>query len=83
MNKILVEVYLPALGKSFDAFIPIESKLSEVIMLLAKALSDLSNGSYIASEDAILCDIATGNIFNINLSASELGLKNGSKLMLI
>jgi hypothetical protein len=83
MNKILVEVFLPALGQSFDAFIPLESKLSEVIMLLTRVLNDLSYGCYIAKEDAILCDMATGNIFSINMTVYELGLKNGSKLMLI
>ena len=83
MNKILVEVFLPALEQSYDVFIPLESKLSEVILLLTKVLNDLSNGCYIARDDAILCDRETGNIFSINMSVFELGLKNGSKLMLI
>jgi hypothetical protein len=83
MNKILVEVFLPALGQSYDVFIPLESQLSEVILLLTKVLNDLSSGCYIAGEDAILCDRETGNIFSINMSVYELGLKSGSKLMLI
>ena len=83
MNKILVEIFLPALGQKYDTLIPIEIKLSEVIVLLTKVLNELSNGSYIATEDAILCDLETGNIFSVNMSVYELGLKNGSKLMLI
>ena len=30
MNKILVEVIVPAVGKSFDAFISLESHMEDV-----------------------------------------------------
>ena len=57
--------------------------MSEVIQLVSSALSDLSDGNYKATEDAILCDADTGIIFNINMEVAELGIKTGSRLMLI
>ncbi|MDF2820871.1 MAG: hypothetical protein K0R15_1312 [Clostridiales bacterium] len=83
MNKILVEVYLPVADISYDVFIPTKSKLFEVLPLLSKSISELSGGLYLATEDTILCNYNDGAIYNINLSVEELGLKNGSKLILI
>lgn len=83
MDKILVEVYLPAGNKSYDVYIPLKSRLHEVLALLAGTFTELSIGYFTASEDTVICDMVSGTIFNINMSAEELGLKNGSKLMLI
>ncbi len=81
--KALVEISVPAAEQKFDVYIPLESKMSDVIKMTASALSDLSAGKYKATEDAILCDADTGIIFNINIEVAELGIKNGSRLMLI
>ena len=82
-NKVLVEIFVPASGKKFDVFIPLESKMSDVLKLVSSALSDLSDGKYIATNEAVLCDSKTGIIFNVNMEVAELGIKNGSQLMLI
>lgn len=82
-NKALVEIFVPAAAQKFDVYIPLESRMSDVIKLVSNALSDLSDGKYKATEDSILCDANTGIIFNINVEVAELGIKTGSRLMLI
>lgn len=82
-DKILVEILVPAAGEKFDVYIPLEGMISEIIVLVAKVLSDLSEGKYKADEAAALCDMKTGDILDINMRAAELNLKNGSYLMLI
>jgi hypothetical protein len=83
MERVLVEVFLPAAGSSYDIYIPLDSRMSEVLILVSKVIEDLSKGKYKITEETVLCDRASGIIFNINLSVAELGIKNGSKLMLI
>ena len=83
MDKVLVEVFLPAAGASYDIYIPLNSRMSEVLRLVAKVIEDLSKGKYKCTEETTLCERNSGIIFNINLSVAELGIKNGSKLMLI
>lgn len=83
MDKILAEVYVPAEGATYDVLIPRELKIREVILLLSKAFADLSDGCYEEGENTLLCDYSTGKILNIDYSVCELGLKNGSSLMLI
>ena len=83
MDKVLVEVFLPAAGISYDIYIPLNSRMSEVLRLVARVIEDLSKGKYKYTSETTLCDRSSGIIFNINLSVAELGIKNGSKLMLI
>lgn len=82
-NKALVEIFVPAAGRKYDVYIPLESRMSDVVKMVAGALSDLSEGKYKATDAAILCDAETGTIFNVNIEVAELGIKTGSRLMLI
>lgn len=82
MDKVLVEIYIPAMNISYDMFIPLMSPMYVSLDLIKKVISLLSQGQYQADGNSILCH-ATGDILNINLSVHELGIHNGSKLMLI
>lgn len=82
-HKVLVEIYVPACGESYDVFIPPESRMSEVVQLVAGALGDLSGGRYRGTADSVLCDRDSGMIYNMNMSIAELGIENGSRLMLL
>ena len=66
MDKVLVEISVPAAGRSFDVFIPQTSKMSEVVMLVSKSLAELSAGKFKPDNSTILCDAESGKIFNIN-----------------
>ncbi|WP_138755921.1 methyltransferase [Paenibacillus sinopodophylli] len=83
MDKFLIEVYIPALNRSYDVYIPTLTKLHEVEALLAAAITELSDGYFTAGQDTMLCDQESGILLDINQSAIELGLQNGSRLMLI
>ena len=83
MEKVLVEVWVPVENHAYDVLIPQTSKMGEIVALVSKVLSELSAGKFKPDASTVLCDAETGNIFNINLSVYELGIKNGSKLILI
>ena len=81
MDKVLVEIYVPVLDRSFDMFIPKSSSMAQVLELIKKAVKEMSDGRFV--ENTALCHREDGTIININLSVEELEIKNGSKLMLI
>lgn len=83
MQKVLVEVFVPVLDRSFDMFIPLQSPMYEVLELMKKAISEMSDGRFIANQNTTICHREDGSILNINLSVYELEIRNGSKLMLI
>lgn len=80
---IFVEVYLPAAEKTFDIKIPRGNKIWEIKKMVSAALTELSDGRFWATDKSVLIDGKTGAIYNINLSVEEVGLTNGSKLILI
>ena len=83
MKKIIVEIYVPALDETYDVFIPQTSPMSEILELLKKAVGDLSGGRFLATDETAVCYRENGAIINVNMSVYELGIHNGSKLMLI
>ena len=82
-HKALVEISLPASGQRFEVYIPLDSTIWQITSLVSAALSDLSGGKFFPTADTVLCDGITGQVLDINMEAGELGLCNGSCLMLI
>ena len=83
MNKIMVEVYLPAAGKSYDARIPGTTRIGEIIPLIEACMAELEEGYFVTSRDTVLCDKNTGLTLDVNLTPCEMGILNGTKLMMI
>lgn len=79
----MVEVYLPAAQKSFDMRIPASSQMGEISNLVASLASDLSDGSYKATTQTILINANNGEMYDVNMTASEQGIRNGTRLILI
>ncbi len=83
MEKVLVQVRVPAINETYDMFIPQTMLAYEVLELMKKVINNLTKGRFEVKETGILCFADSGSIVNINLSVTELGIHNGSKLMLI
>ncbi len=83
MDKLIVELYLPAALRGYDVRLPADIPLYESIPLIAQAASRLTAGLYTAGADAALLDRESGMILNIDMTPREAGLCNGSRLMLI
>ena len=62
-NKALVEIAVPSAGQKYDVFIPLGCRMSDVIKMVAGALSDLSDGKYKATDEAILCDVKNNFLY--------------------
>ena len=83
MNKIIIEVYVPASGNRYEMKIPRSVQMYKVLELIKKAIAESEDGRYLPDDTAVLCDRRTRDIINLNFTATELGVKNGSKLMII
>ena len=83
MDKLLIEVHLPYTGKSYDIRIPYDITIADAINLISFSLAKVTDGGYRFSDDAVLCDRETQQMLDINKTACELNLKNGSQLVLI
>lgn len=83
MNKVIVNVYVPILNISYDIFIPVQLQIFEVTELVKKAVFELSEGRFMPTFDTAISIRASGEILDINSTVFELGIGNGTKLMLI
>lgn len=83
MNRILVEIYVPIAGRSFEVFLPIHLAGYEALRLIIKIAADLTDGLFVSSEETALCRKEDGSILNLNQAIWMLGLQNGNKLTLI
>ncbi len=83
MSKILVEVSVPAADRRRDVFIPFECRMHEITELVKAVFADEVAESYEPVADTLLCDAETGYVFDVNSTPEELGLENGSRLLLI
>lgn len=81
-NKVLVEVIIPSIEKSYNVYIPISRKIGNIIGLLNKAIFELTNGTYVGNEKTGLYSITTGNLYPINMLLKETDIRNGSQVIL-
>ena len=83
MNKVLVRLYVPALEKQYDAWIPLNRRIYNVTELLTKAVDDFSDGCYKPHSKPVLYNKLTGEPYNINLNVKEAGIINSTEIVLI
>lgn len=83
MEKILVDVVVPAAEKTFNVFIPDDLCIGEVTDLLGKVLSDLSEYKFSPSEDCMLFEFSSGKAYDKGQLVKDLPIFDGTKLMLI
>ena len=83
MDKVLVEIRVPAADAKFDAFIPQTSKGSEVLEIVKGIFTSMFEGKYKQVSDSVLCVYDTGKLLDINRTMYEQSKKNGTKLVLI
>ena len=82
-NKILIELSVPSIEKSYDIFIPINKKIGTMKSLIEEALVDLTGNAYEIKKETNLYSEETGEIYNVNTSIKDTNLKNGSRIILI
>lgn len=82
-NKVLVSVNVPSLEKVFDVYIPVNRKIYSVINMLKATLFELSQGSFSITNNYILYDGLSGNMYDMNKLVRDTDIRNGSMIILL
>lgn len=82
MNKILVTIYVLALNKSFDLFLPSTMLMSEALTLIQNTIKEMTDDIYEINPSPILYNEFDGKLINLNNIVKLSGLKNGCKVLL-
>lgn len=83
MTKYLVDIYLPASGEHFDAYLPAGKLVGEAAALLVHIVSSLSDGNFTGTADTVLINAENGEVLNRNITVYDAGIRNSSRLILI
>lgn len=82
-NKILVEVEVPMVEKTYDLYIPVNKRVGTIKRLIEEALSEITDDSYKPSETTNFFSKETGMIYDVNQNIRDTDLKNGSRIILV
>jgi hypothetical protein len=80
---VIAEVDLPAAGTQYCFRALADINVTEAANLLAKALSDISDGKYLNSRNSCLAWKKDGQLLDMRKTLRECGVENGSELLLI
>ena len=83
MNKVLIELHVPAIYTQFDIFAPIDVPIKDLKGILTNGIVEITNGKYIASECEQLCLKEPTGLLNPSLTLQDYGIKDGMQLYLI
>ncbi len=81
-DKILINLYVLKLNKSYDLFVPVNEKMFVIKNLIIKAITELTDGVY-NDNSSYLFDPDTGLIYNDNLLLLNTNINNSKKIILI
>ena len=81
--KILVNVYIPAIGEKYDVLIPNDMRIKHVTDLIASTAEELSGHLYVASGRECLCSAEKNINLRINATLEKYGIQNGDHLIMM
>ena len=82
-NKVCVDLIVPSIEERYNVFIPVNKKTIEIIFLLNKAISDMTDNSFPISDNLSLINADTGAVYDVNNTFLENNILNGAKLILL
>ena len=83
MNKILVEICIPASGDHFDIFVPVDIPIGELNDVIASGIAEITDGRYIHSKREQLCLKEPAGVLDPALTLQDYSIRDGMQIYLI
>lgn len=83
MEKLSLNIHVPAVGMKLDFLVPQTMKINKVIELIVKILQEEYQGITCNYDGLVLVDLSTNQALNPQFSCDQLGIENGNKFLLI
>jgi len=83
MNQIIVQVFLPANGMTYDVRVPENMYVHDMCTMLAELFTEAAKGFYAAGSTNILCFQEVGRSLPHEKTLKELGIQNKTRLMFV
>ena len=80
MNKILVRVYVPAIEKNYEIWIPLNKRIRNAIVLIIKMIAD---EEYNPKKIPNLYNKESGEKYDLDSFIQQTNIRNATELILI
>lgn len=81
--KILLNIYVPAVGQRYDVLVPNFLRIKSVTTLVASAVENLSDHLYVSSGEECLCSAEKNIVLRSNATLEKYGIRNGDHLVMM
>jgi hypothetical protein len=82
-DKVLVKLIVPEVDSVYDIYLPINKKMGNIIILLNKAINDITNGSFPIANTNKLYNVRTNKQYDSNILLYNTDIRNGTYLVLV
>lgn len=82
MEKVLINLFVPALEEKFDVYVPCFMEVEQVCALLSRSLANISRMRYIPSGQEFLCSIDRDLLLQKHNTLGDYNIANGEHLMM-
>lgn len=82
-EKVLIEVYIPAISEKYDVWLPDFIEISVITQLLSESVKVLSRDRFISSGAECLCLWGKSLLLHPDKTLKEYDIRNGDRLILI
>ena len=81
--KLLLNIFIPAIGERYDILVPMNLRIKTVVSLIAGTIEDLSDHRYVASGEECLCSVEKNILLRHNATLRKYGIQNGDHLIMM
>lgn len=81
--KLLLNIYVPAIGQQYDILVPAFLRVKSITTLVAGAVEELSNHLYVSTGEECLCSAEKNIRLRANTTLDQYGIKNGDHLVML
>ena len=82
-DKVLVKLIVPEIDSVYDVYLPISKKMGNIVILLNKAVNELSFGSFPLSLTNKLYNAKKDKKYEANILLYNTDIRNGTRLILV
>ncbi len=82
-NKVLVDLIVPEIDEEYSVYLPINKKIGNIIILLNKAISEMTNGDFKLSSTNSLYNKDTCEQYSFDSLLFNTNIRNGTRLILL
>ncbi len=82
-NKVFVKIMVPEIDKSFDVYLPVNKKIGNILLLLNKAISEITNDECVFTKHSTLYNKMTKEKYDFDVLLINTNIRNGTTLILL